>query len=290
MQTRIEPGTVQPAKIQDSTFARASRLDPPESFGTPAAVISREQKVPNTERRDGANNVDDKKATHGVFAFVVSLMPMVRPRLRARQGAMDSPSDFFRGLAPRPLWKKAINVAPEAIAVLFQQVCSMSTRYNVAGAAMIRDFKPDDFDTLWRMDQECFPRGIAYSKPELKFYIRYRGSFTLVAVDVTQVQPTQVNPVQEKIQGFIVAHGGPTGHIVTIDVSPANRRTGVGSQLLQNAEDRLRASGSHSVSLEAAVDNLKALSFYKRHGYSVIRTWPRYYSNGVDALVLEKEL
>ena len=155
---------------------------------------------------------------------------------------------------------------------------------------MIRDFKPDDFDTLWRMDQECFPRGIAYSKPELKFYIRYRGSFTLVAVDVTQVQPTQVNPVQEKIQGFIVAHGGPTGHIVTIDVSPANRRTGVGSQLLQNAEDRLRAAGSHSVGLEAAVDNLKALSFYKRHGYSVNRTWPRYYSNGVDALVLEKKL
>jgi ribosomal protein S18 acetylase RimI-like enzyme len=38
------------------------------------------------------------------------------------------------------------------------------------------------------------------------------------------------------------------------------------------------------------VDNQNALSFYKRHGYSVIRTWPRYYSNGVDALVLKKDL
>ena len=42
--------------------------------------------------------------------------------------------------------------------------------------------------------------------------------------------------------------------------------------------------------LETAVDNVPALSFYKRHGYNVIRTWPRYYSNGVDALVLKKEL
>jgi ribosomal protein S18 acetylase RimI-like enzyme len=38
------------------------------------------------------------------------------------------------------------------------------------------------------------------------------------------------------------------------------------------------------------VDNISALSFYKRQGYTVIRTLPRYYSNGVDALVLEKAL
>jgi ribosomal-protein-alanine N-acetyltransferase len=64
----------------------------------------------------------------------------------------------------------------------------------------------------------------------------------------------------------------------------------VGSLLLRAAEARLRAADSRSVELETAVDNLSALSFYKRHGYSVIKTRPRYYSNGVDALVLEKDL
>jgi ribosomal protein S18 acetylase RimI-like enzyme len=44
------------------------------------------------------------------------------------------------------------------------------------------------------------------------------------------------------------------------------------------------------VRLETAVDNLAALSFYKRHLYSVTKVVPRYYSNGVDALVLEKKL
>lgn len=154
------------------------------------------------------------------------------------------------------------------------------TRYNVAVTIRIRDFKPGDFEALWRMDQECFPPGIAYLKQELKAYIRHRGAFTLVGVDADH----------DKAQGFIVAHAGPTGHIVTIDVSMAARRTGVGSMLLRAAEERLRAGGSRAVGLETAVDNIGALSFYKRHGYSVIRTWPRYYSNGVDALVLKKDL
>lgn len=70
----------------------------------------------------------------------------------------------------------------------------------------------------------------------------------------------------------------------------AARRAGLGSLLLTAAEERLRDAGSIAVSLEAAVDNAAALHFYKRHGYSVVRTWPRYYSNGVDALVLEKSL
>jgi ribosomal-protein-alanine N-acetyltransferase len=110
--------------------------------------------------------------------------------------------------------------------------------------------------------------------------MRRRASFTLVAYGADD----------KAIAGFIVAYGGLTGHIITIDVVAAARRSGVGSMLLRDVEDRLLAAGSRVVTLETAVDNTGALAFYKRHGYSVIRTWPRYYSNGVDALVLKKEL
>ncbi len=152
---------------------------------------------------------------------------------------------------------------------------------------MIRDFKPEDFETLWRMDQECFEPGIAYSRRELKAYIRHPATFTVVAIG----GETGVSREPEgNIQGFIVVHRGVTGHVITIDVSPSDRRSGVGSLLLQAAEQRLRDAGCSAVNLETAVDNVAALAFYKRHGYSVIRTWPRYYSNGVDALVLQKDL
>lgn len=155
----------------------------------------------------------------------------------------------------------------------------------------IRDFVPKDFETLWRMDQQCFPPGIAYSKRELKAYIQEKGAFTLIAEGGAKIAEDKAKNARTiTAAGFIVAYHGPTGHVITIDVIAAARRSGVGSLLLQAAEERLRAGGSRAVGLETAVDNLAALSFYKRHGYSVIRTWPRYYSNGLDALVMRKEL
>jgi ribosomal protein S18 acetylase RimI-like enzyme len=80
------------------------------------------------------------------------------------------------------------------------------------------------------------------------------------------------------------------GHIVTIDVRAEARRHRVGSALLDAAEMRLRTEQCQQVRLETAVDNLAALSFYKRRGYNVMQTIPRYYSSGVDALLLEKDL
>jgi len=205
-------------------------------------------------------------------------MLMVCPRLRLEQGARHPNNDFFWGLAEAGCGKPG-----PLLLARFQAVSATSAslaRYNVAVAFVTREFKTDDFETLWRMDQECFPPGIAYSKQELKSYVRHWGSFTLVAADANS----------GRTAGFIVVHGGPTGHVITIDVDPEARRSGVGSLLLQAAEDRLRAAGSSAVALETAVDNLTALSFYKRHGYNVIRTWPRYYSNGLDALVMKKAL
>jgi ribosomal-protein-alanine N-acetyltransferase len=174
----------------------------------------------------------------------------------------------------------------------------------------IRDFQLSDFDALWRIDQACFPPGISYSRTELRLYMRRRASFTLVAAteEIGEADgPTLKRDEKEKrsekdslvvpgdkngIAGFIVAEAGARarGHIITIDVLAAARRTGVGSLLLRAAEDRLISVECRSVELETAVDNVSALSFYKRHGYSVVRTFPRYYSNGVDALVLEKTL
>lgn len=155
----------------------------------------------------------------------------------------------------------------------------------------LRDFRRSDFDTLWSIDQSCFPPGIAYSQLELATYIRRRGSFTLVAEGMAKGAKKEA-VASPKIQGFIVTEAGRRriGHIITIDVLPEARRSGVGSELLAAAEDHLRAAGCQSVVLETAADNSTAVSFYKRHNYFLVKTVPRYYSNGVDALVLEKRL
>jgi [ribosomal protein S18]-alanine N-acetyltransferase len=157
------------------------------------------------------------------------------------------------------------------------------TRYNGGVSFRIRQFEKADFDTLWRIDQDCFDAQLAYSRPELAFYMRRPGSFTLVAeADADS---------EKKILGFVVAETRrKTGHIITIDVVAEARRAGVGSALLRTAEEQLLRAGAVGVALETPVNNEAAIRFYKTKGYFVEKTVPGYYSNQVDAFVMTKEL
>ncbi|MBI3475697.1 MAG: GNAT family N-acetyltransferase [Acidobacteria bacterium] len=152
----------------------------------------------------------------------------------------------------------------------------------------IRPFQKTDFEALWQMDQICFDPLLAYSRPELAIYMRRPGAFTLVAESLDEGDSTKV---ARAILGFIVAEPRRrTGHIITIDVLPTTRRSGIGSSLLQAAEDRLQAAGALVVELETAVNNAAAIQFYKRKEYFVEKTVPGYYSNHLDALVMRKDL
>ena len=147
----------------------------------------------------------------------------------------------------------------------------------------IRQFEKTDFDTLWRIDQACFDPQLAYSRPELAFYMRRPGSFTLVAEADSGALAT--------ILGFVVAETRrKSGHIITIDVIAEARRSGVGSALLGAAEEQLLRTGAVAVALETPVDNAPAIRFYKQKGYFVEKTVAGYYSNQMDALVMTKEL
>jgi [ribosomal protein S18]-alanine N-acetyltransferase len=158
--------------------------------------------------------------------------------------------------------------------------------YNVPVQFTVRNYRPEDFETLWSIDQSCFTPGIAYSRAELQDYIHRKTAFTLIAESAGSVGSPDPATL-----GFLVAESTRgIGHIITIDVRAEARRHRVGSVLLASAESRLTQAGCRGVRLETAVDNLSALSFYKRHGYAVLRVIRHYYSNGVDALLLDKNL
>lgn len=140
---------------------------------------------------------------------------------------------------------------------------------------------------LWGIDQICFEPQLAYSKMELAVYMRRPGSFTLVAETADAARSDD----RTGILGFVVAESRrKAGHIITIDVIPEARCTGLGSALLSAAESQLKSQGAIGVALETAVNNLSAIRFYKKHGYFVEKTVPGYYSNHLDALVMRKEL
>ena len=172
------------------------------------------------------------------------------------------------------------------------------THYNGDVSFDIRQFEKSDFETLWQIDQACFDPQLAYSRPELAFYMRRPSAFTLVAEKkVNGIPPVAGESIasksdgERKILGFIVAEKRrQTGHIITIDVIAEARRLGVGSELLDTAEQKLRENGAAAVELETAVNNEAAIRFYKQKGYFVEKTVRGYYSNHLDALVMGKIL
>ena len=173
----------------------------------------------------------------------------------------------------------------------------MTAASHIAGAKFsIRDYRPADFDTLWDIDQRCFPPGISYSQLELTSYIVRRHAITLVAEGLEREAPALDSPEhQETLQvvGFVVAHSirHRYGRILTLDIVPEARRFGLGTQLMAACEERLRAAGCSEIFLETAVNNEPALRLYRKLGYEVIDVLPEYYaSHSLDAFRMGKRL
>src|SRR5271163_4946942 len=118
---------------------------------------------------------------------------------------------------------------------------------NSAVNITLRNFKPDDFDTLHEIDQACYEPEVAYSQRELRAYLRFSGSDCLVA----EAEGESSGATEKQIAGFCIsARRDESGYIVTIDVLPEFRRHHVGSILLAEIERRLAANGVHEVALE----------------------------------------
>jgi len=156
----------------------------------------------------------------------------------------------------------------------------------------IRGYRAADFDCLWEIDQLCFPPGIAYSQMELNGFILRRGAITLVA-EVADNREQDASPAASQVVGFVVAHPirRRYGRILTLDILPEARRSGLATKLMTACEERLRLLGCTEMFLETAVDNEPALRLYRKLGYEILGTLPEYYSShALDAFQMGKRL
>ncbi len=151
--------------------------------------------------------------------------------------------------------------------------------YNPAMPVTLREYEPHDFAALHRLDQACFPAGVAYSKTMLRYFLKLPSADCAVAED------------QGRIVGFILTEENPPlAHIITLDVAESHRRQGVGSILLAVSEKDLGLRGVRHVLLETAIDNEPAVAFWQRHGYRIEATLKRYYLGRLDAYEMRKIL
>ncbi len=91
--------------------------------------------------------------------------------------------------------------------------------------------------------------------------------------------------------GMILARvAADEAEILTLAVSPEQRRRGIGSALLGAAKAHAARLGAVSMFLEVAVTNDAARALYSAHGFTEAGRRRRYYTDGTDALVLRSTL
>jgi [ribosomal protein S18]-alanine N-acetyltransferase len=143
----------------------------------------------------------------------------------------------------------------------------------------IRQSDAKDFPALFKLDQKCFPAGIAYSKAMLKHFLALPGAECLVAVDENQI-----------VAFILTEENPPLGHVMTLDVAETHRRKGIGSILLGESENNLRFRGVRTMLLETATTNEAGIAFWQGHGYRIEAVLKNYYPGHLDAYEMRKRL
>ena len=135
---------------------------------------------------------------------------------------------------------------------------------------------------LLRIERECFTAE-AYTREYILRLLKNPNAITFMA------------RIGNDVAGFVIGlvEGRGTvkiGHIVTIDVAVKYRQKGIGLTLLKEVERAFLQRNIRVVYLEVRADNQAARKLYLKQGYEETKLLEDYYSCGVNALRLIKNL
>lgn len=147
------------------------------------------------------------------------------------------------------------------------------------GGVMLRDMTPADIPAVHELECRLFPVDA--------------WPLQMFAAELAQAE-TRRYLVAERA-GRIVGYAGlmciqPIADVQTIAVVPEQEGRGIGSALLTELIRESRLRRAEDVLLEVRADNPRAQQLYRRYGFEQIHVRPRYYRDGVDALIMRLRL
>jgi ribosomal protein S18 acetylase RimI-like enzyme len=157
------------------------------------------------------------------------------------------------------------------------------------GLARIEQATWRDLNPLRHIERVCFPKD-AWPLWDLISVLTLPNIIRLKASIDQQQQSgaTALHPTE--MVGFIAGDQRPgeqIAWIATVAVLPEYQRRGIGESLILACQERLSAP---RVRLSVRMSNHGAIHLYERLGYQRVGTWPSYYTDREDALVMEKIL
>lgn len=137
--------------------------------------------------------------------------------------------------------------------------------------------REEDLPEVLAIEELCFPN--PWSRETFLGEIQNRAiSFPLVVV----------HRQQKRIAGYVIFWQiGDEAQVNNVAIHPDFQGQGLGELAMRHVLDRLKENGVHFVSLEVRVSNHRALSLYRKLGFSILGVRKDYYSRPVeDAYVM----
>ena len=147
-------------------------------------------------------------------------------------------------------------------------------------------YRPGDYESMYRLDLRCFGPAFQFDVETMK----------QVAEEASAIVVVAERAASHEMIGFVILHllrsdGHKDAYIVTLDVAPDERRTGIATLMLTHAEQQARVAGANRVALHVAVENTPAIQFYERQKYNKAGMAKGFYREaGLDAFIYAKQL
>jgi [ribosomal protein S18]-alanine N-acetyltransferase len=143
----------------------------------------------------------------------------------------------------------------------------------------VREMTPEDVIAVSVLEQRLFPVDAwplhmfydELAQPETRWYLVAEGSDGIVGY-----------------AGLMCIE--PIADVQTIAVVPEYEGRGIGTMLLTRLIEEARRRYAADLLLEVRADNPRAQQLYLRFGFEQIHVRPRYYRDGVDALIMRLQL
>ncbi len=146
-----------------------------------------------------------------------------------------------------------------------------------------RVYHPDDFASLYAIEEICFQPPFRFPRSYLRRLLESPGTTTWIAEEDGQIAAFAIADCEWEPTGLLA-------YIQTIEVLPAVRGRGIGSEMLLRIEDSVRHLGARAIWLHVESQNAAAIRLYESHGYTCKGRNDRYYPQGRAALIYRKPL
>jgi ribosomal protein S18 acetylase RimI-like enzyme len=147
-----------------------------------------------------------------------------------------------------------------------------------------RIYEPEDFDALYAIEEVCFQPPHRFSRGYMRELLGQSNTAAWIAVQDDGL-----------VRGFGILdwaqeHAQVVAYVQTLELLPAYRGLGAGSELLRCMERSAAIADAAEVWLHVDAENAAAIRLYEQTGYRLEGKERNYYGRGRAGLVYRKRL